>query len=93
MFIHHFVHALGTESAKYLDITSGGGFVHCTVEEGKLIVDRILSVTPLEVLQLKAPHISKEELIITYPDASEVSTSLARELLQLIASEISSNRE
>jgi hypothetical protein len=93
MFIHHFVHALGIESAKYLDITSGGGFVHCMVEEGKLIVDRILSVTPLEVLQLKAPHISKEELIITYLDASEVSTSLARELLQLIASEISSNRE
>jgi hypothetical protein len=39
MFIQHFVHGLGTESAKYLDMTSGGIFVHCTVEEGKLILD------------------------------------------------------
>jgi hypothetical protein len=64
------VYGLRTESAKYLDMTSEGVFVHCTVEEGKLILDRILSVTPLEDLQLKAPHISKEEPIITYPDAS-----------------------
>jgi hypothetical protein len=44
------VHGLGTESTKYLDMTCGGVFVHCTVEEGKLILDRILSVTPLEDL-------------------------------------------
>jgi hypothetical protein len=31
-----------------MDMTSRGVFVHCTVEEGKLILDRILSVTPLE---------------------------------------------
>jgi hypothetical protein len=93
MFRHHFVHRLGTESAEYLDTTSAGVFVHCTVEEGKLILDRILSVIPLEDLQVKAPHISKEELIITYPDVSEVSASLARELLQLTAPEISSNKE
>jgi hypothetical protein len=68
-------------------------FVHCTVEEGKLILDRILLVTPLEDLQLKAPHIFEEEPIITYPDASEVSTSPARELLQLTALEISLNKE
>jgi hypothetical protein len=64
-------------------MTSGGVFVHCMIEEGKLILDRILSVTLLEVPQLKAPHISEEEPIITYPDASEVSTS----------PEISSNKE
>jgi hypothetical protein len=29
--------------SQYLDMTSGGVFVHCTVEEGKLILDRILS--------------------------------------------------
>jgi hypothetical protein len=72
MFMQHFVHGLGTESAEYLDMTSGGVFVHCMVEEGKLVLDRILSITPLEDLQLKAPHISEEEPIITYPDASEV---------------------
>jgi hypothetical protein len=93
MFMQHFVHGLGTESAEYLDMTSGGVFVHCTVEEGKLILDRILSVTPLGDLQLKAPHISEEEPIVTYPDASKVSTSPARELLQLTALEISLNKK
>jgi hypothetical protein len=50
MFMQHFVHGLGTESAEYLDMTSRGVFVHCTVEEGKLILDRILLVTPFEDL-------------------------------------------
>jgi hypothetical protein len=50
MFMQHFVHELGTESAKYLDLTSRGVFAHCMVEEGKLILDRILSVTLLEDL-------------------------------------------
>jgi hypothetical protein len=93
MFMQHFVHGLGTQFVEYLDMTSGGVFVHCIVEEGKLILDRILSVTLLEDLQLKAPHISEEEPIIIYPDASEASTSPARELLQLIATGISSNKE
>jgi hypothetical protein len=54
MLMQHFVHGLGTKSAEYLDMTSRGVFVHCTVEEGKLILDRILLVTPLEDLQIKA---------------------------------------
>jgi hypothetical protein len=45
MFMQHFVHELGTESTEYLDMTSRGVFVHCTVEEGKLILDRILLVS------------------------------------------------
>jgi predicted phage-related endonuclease len=73
IFMQHFVHGLGTESTKYLDMTSGGVFVHCTVEEGKLILDRILSVTPLEDLQFKAPVISKDEPVITYLDTSDIS--------------------
>jgi hypothetical protein len=60
MFMQHFVHGLGTESTEYLDMTSGGVLVHCMVKEGKLILDRILLFTPLEDLQLKAPHISEE---------------------------------
>jgi hypothetical protein len=68
-------------------------FGRCTVEEGKLILDRILSVTPVEDLQLKAPHISEEEPIVTYHDASNVSTSPARELPQLTAPEIRLNKE
>jgi hypothetical protein len=54
MFMQHFVHGLGTESTEYLDMTSRGVFVHCMVEERKLILDRILSVTLLEDLQIKA---------------------------------------
>jgi hypothetical protein len=50
MFMQHFVHRLGTKSAEYLDMTSGGVFVHCMVEERKLILDRILLVTLLEDL-------------------------------------------
>jgi hypothetical protein len=60
MFMQHFVHGLGTKSTEYLDMTSRGVFVHCTIEEGNLILDRILSVTPLEDLQIKAPLISED---------------------------------
>jgi hypothetical protein len=64
MFMQHFVNGAGTESAEYLDMTSGGVFVHCMVEE-KSILDRILSVTPLEDMQIQAPLISEDEPIIT----------------------------
>jgi hypothetical protein len=57
-------------------------------------LDRILSVTPLEDLQIKAPLISKDEPIITYLDASDISALPAREeLLQLTASGIGSEKE
>jgi hypothetical protein len=86
MFMQHFVHKLGTKSAEYLDMTSGGVFVHCTIEEGKLILDRILSVTLLEDLQFKAPLISEGEPIITYLDTSDISVLPAKEeLIQLTA--------
>jgi hypothetical protein len=88
------VHGLGTDSAEYLDMTFGGVFVHCTVEEGKLILDRILSVTPLEDLQIKTLLISEDEPIITYLDTSDISALLAKEeLLQLTAPGIGSKNE
>jgi hypothetical protein len=71
--MQHFVYGMGTESTEYLDMTFGGVFVPCTVEKGKSIRDRILSVTPLEDLQIKAPLISEDEPIITYLDASNIS--------------------
>jgi hypothetical protein len=80
MFMQHFVHGLGTESAKYLDMTSRRVFAHCMAEEGRSILDRILSVTPLEDLQIKAPVLSEDELIITYPDTSDISTIPEREV-------------
>jgi hypothetical protein len=93
MFMRHFVHGLGTEYTKYLDKTFGGVFVHCTVEEGKSILDRILSVAPFEDLQIKALVISEDEPIITYPNTSNLSALTAREeLLQLIPQEIGSEK-
>jgi hypothetical protein len=75
-------------------MTSRGVFVHYTVEEGKSILDRILSVTPLEDMQIKAPLIFVDELIITYPDTSDISALLAREeLLQLTTPKIGSENE
>jgi hypothetical protein len=64
------------------------------VEEGWSILDRILLVTPLEDLQIKAPLISKDELIITYLNTSDISASPAKEeLLQLTAPGICSKNE
>jgi hypothetical protein len=94
MFMQHFVHGLGIKSAEYLDITSRGVFVHCTVEEGRSILDKILSVTLLEDLQIKDPLISKDESIITYLNTSDISASSAKEeLLQLTTLGISSENE
>jgi hypothetical protein len=88
------VHELGTESTEYLDMTSGGFFVHCTVEEGKSILDRILMITPLEDLQIKAPLIFEDVPIITYLNTSDISVLPAREeLLQLTAPEIGLENE
>jgi hypothetical protein len=50
IFIQHFMHGMGIESTEYLDMTSEGVFVHCIVEEGNSILDRILLITPLEDL-------------------------------------------
>jgi hypothetical protein len=94
MFIQHFLHRLGTEYTEYMDMTYGGVFVHCTIEEGRSILDRILSFTPLEDLQIKAPLISEDEPIITYPDTSDISASPAKEeLFQLTAPGIGSEDE
>jgi hypothetical protein len=94
MFMQYFVHGLGTESAEHLDMTSGGVFVHCTVEDGKSILVRIFSVTAHEDLQIKAPLIFEDEPTITYPDSSDISALPAREeLLQLVAPGIGSENE
>jgi hypothetical protein len=88
------VHGLGTESAESLDMTSGGVFIHCMVEEGKSFLDRILSITPLEDLQFKAPVLSEDEPIITYLDTLDISTLPAREeLFHLTAPGIGSEDE
>jgi hypothetical protein len=66
-------------------MTSGGVFVHCTIEEGNLILDRILSVTPL---------ISDNELIITYLDTSDILALPAKEeLFQISAPGIGSENK
>jgi hypothetical protein len=85
---------MSTKSAKYLDMTSGGVFVQCTVEKGMSILEKSLSVTLLEDLQPKAPELSQNVPIITYPNASDIPTSLARaEFLPLTALELGSNED
>jgi hypothetical protein len=57
-------------------------------------LDRILSVTLLEDLQINAPLIFVDEPIITYADALDISALPARkELLQLTAPRIGSENE
>jgi hypothetical protein len=57
-------------------------------------LDRTISVTPLGDLQIKAALISKDESIITYPDASNISALPAKEeLLQLTTPGIGSENE
>jgi hypothetical protein len=57
-------------------------------------LDRILSITLLDDLQVKSLLISEDEPIITYLDASDISPLLAREeLLQLTALGISLKNE
>jgi hypothetical protein len=71
-------------------MASGGIFAHFTVEERKLILDRILSITLLEDLQFIALLSSDDEPIITYLDTSDISAlPVKEELLQLTASGIS----
>jgi hypothetical protein len=94
MFMQHFVHGLGTESTEYLDMTSKGVFVHCTGEEEKSILDRLLSATPLEDLKIKALLIYEDKPIITYLDTLDISALPAREeLLQLTTPGIGSENE
>jgi hypothetical protein len=91
MFMQHFMHGLGIESTEYLDMTSEGVFVHCMVEEGKSILDKILLVTSLEDLQIKALLISEDELIITYLDTSDIlGLPVREELPQLTTPRIGS---
>jgi hypothetical protein len=49
-------------------MTYGGVIVHYTVVEGKSILDRILSVTPLEDLQIRALLMFEDEPTFTYLD-------------------------
>jgi hypothetical protein len=64
------------------------------VEEGKLILDRLLLVTPLEDLQFKAPLIFEDEPRITNMDTSDISALPAKEeLLQLTAPGIDSENK
>jgi hypothetical protein len=57
-------------------------------------LDGIISITSLEDLQIKPPLISEDVLIITYPDALDISALPAKEeLLQHNAPEIGSENE
>jgi hypothetical protein len=94
MSMQHFVHDLSMKSVEYLDMISGGVLFNALLREGKSILEKILLVTSLEDLQLRAPELYKDVPIITYLDASDIPTSPVRaEFLQLSASELGSNKD
>jgi hypothetical protein len=46
ILLQHFRMGLDVESAKFLDISSGGSFTHLTPSDGKVILRKILENTP-----------------------------------------------
>jgi hypothetical protein len=58
------------------------------------MLDRILSVTPVEDLQFRAPLVFEDEPIITYSGTSDISALPASEgLLQLTTPGIGSEKQ
>jgi hypothetical protein len=60
-----------------LTTTSGLARMERLKRGGRSWIESFL-VTPLEDLQIKAPLISEDEPIITYPDTSDISASPAK---------------
>jgi len=46
MLLQHFRQGLCEESAILLDTSSGGSFIHLTLSEGKVVLNKILDNTP-----------------------------------------------
>ena len=46
ILLHHFYLGLSEKSAQFLDIASGGGFLHLPISEGRAILETILENSP-----------------------------------------------
>src|SRR6185312_16364737 len=64
VFLQHFYIGLDTESAFYLDVTSGGSFAHKTPSEGRKILDHITENTSF----IANSEPSKEECTSSHED-------------------------
>ena len=62
---------LSEKSTQFLDITSGGAFLHLSISEGRAILETILENSPYT----DGHHDSPEEKDISIPKQEEVSTA------------------
>ena len=69
ILLQHFYLGLSEESTQFLDIASGGAFLHLSDSEGRAILDTILENSPYTDVHDDSP---KEKDILT-PKQEEVS--------------------
>jgi hypothetical protein len=70
---------LNVESSKFLDSSSGGSFVDLTLNEGRVILEKILANTPYtkiyDAFPKSPPEMQLEEPSIEIPEPKDVSAS------------------
>jgi len=70
ILLQHFYLGLSEKSAQFLDIASGGGFLHLPISEGRAILETILENSPYT----DGHHDSLEEKDNLIPTQEDVST-------------------
>jgi hypothetical protein len=68
MLLQHFFIGLNRKTRKYLNLTSGGAFMHITAERAKTILMNILNDIPEEKLLKEEFSIAEPELL---PETSQ----------------------
>ena len=87
MLLQHLYLGLNKEAAHYLDIASGGSFLHLTSKDGKDVLNKILENTPYTCIHDEFP---KEEAIEAEPSNSilvEPSSSPPEPILESLKEE------
>ena len=69
MILQHFYVALSKDSTQFLDITSGGAFLHLSTSKGRTILNKILENTPYTSARDEIPKEEKESI----PKQEEIS--------------------
>ena len=71
ILLQHFYLGLSEKSAQFLDIASGGAFLHLSISEGRAIIETILENSPYT----NDHHDSPEEKDNPIPTQEDVSTA------------------
>jgi hypothetical protein len=67
MLLQHFYVGLSGETAKFLDTSSRGAFLHCSASEGRKILRKILENTPYTSVCNDGPEDVVEETLEEEP--------------------------